>query len=433
CTLTFTPGTDFVRETFFEIKADSNNTTTLVEASIAVNEASQINLTVAGSPMTLYANGGYAPDGVKDMTITNTSTTEIAYNVTALLGDLGAAVEVSTCTSIAPGASCSLTFESNTSTEPATDVVIQGTNTNATEANITVERAPYAYIANDSTNNLSRCPMSTRDGTLSDCAVVASENGLNRPIGIAINSSKTYLYVLNHAATIQVCQIAAGTGALTCVNSGSIGTANVQGIAIDPSDAYLYVARHDGSVIYKCSITGSGATVGGCGDSGATGGNSPEQIAMNADGSKLYVAAMATTYVCPVDMNTGNLGQCVDTTAGSSGQYPSNARGVAITADGFYAYISGTDSISGCSVAGDGTFSNCARINVANSIIGIGADIDVNREGTLAYVATAKTGTSGSYIALCNLLNGLVTGCSSTGTGTGNSSAGESHGIGLLQ
>ena len=291
-------------------------------------------------------------------------------------------------------------------------------------------------MANYSSSSLSRCNISTSNGTLGDCAVVASGGGLSSPLGIAVNSNKAYLYALNHANTIQICQIAPGTGALTCVNFAATGlTGNVQGITINPSASYLYVAEHTNRIVYKCPITGAGATVGTCVNSGATMATGPEQLSINPLGTIVYVVTATTTYQCPVTNSpaAGDLGACTDTGAGSSGNYPSAARGVAITADGFYAYISGTDSISGCTIQGNGSFAGCTRLSVSNSIIGIGADIDVNTAGTLAYVATDKTGSSASYVALCNVANGIVSSCSSTGTGANNSAAGSSHGIGLLQ
>ena len=436
CTLSFTPGASYVPDTFFNIIADSNGTTSLVGANIAVNAADKINLTVTGSPMTLYANGGFAPDGAKDMTITNTSATETAYNVTAILGSLSDAVEVSTstCASVAPGAQCKLTFESNTTTAPATNFDIQGgSNTNATAANITVNLAPYAYVANYYTDNISKCKISTSSGALDSCAVAASGNNIDGPDGIAINSSKTYLYVSSHGGPgIQVCQIAPGTGVLTCVNSGVSGIpSNLQGITINPSASYLYLANYGSASISKCPISNAGASLGTCTATGSIANTGQQQIAMHPAGT-VYVVTAATVYMCPVTNNpaAGDLGTCTDTGAGTSAN---DAQAVAFTADGLYAYISGVNFITGCRVETNGSFTQCARLSVASNIIGYGLDIKVNTQGTLAYVATSYNGNSTSYVASCNVANGIVSGCSSTGTGEDNASVTYSHGVGLLQ
>lgn len=95
-------------------------------------------IAVSGSPLSLTLNG---PTG--QLTITNNSTdvaaTNIASNFTGTALD-GLVTETgNTCTSVAPGGSCTLTYTPGNTLVPETNFTIQGSNTNALTAAIAIE------------------------------------------------------------------------------------------------------------------------------------------------------------------------------------------------------------------------------------------------------------------------------------------------------
>lgn len=132
CTLEFTPGASGVGLTTFNIQGDN---TSVVGASIAI-DAPQATLAVAGSPLELIVSG---TTGV--LTITNTSldtATDIASNFTGTTLDGNVTETANTCATLAPGASCTLTFTPGSTVVPATTFTIAGSNTNTAVADMTI-------------------------------------------------------------------------------------------------------------------------------------------------------------------------------------------------------------------------------------------------------------------------------------------------------
>lgn len=95
-------------------------------------------ISISGSPLTLTTNG--APGTI---TVTNTSSELSATNVTAQLSgtalDGNVTVNDSNCTSIPALQSCTLSFTPLSTPVSATSFNIQGTNTNAVSASITIQ------------------------------------------------------------------------------------------------------------------------------------------------------------------------------------------------------------------------------------------------------------------------------------------------------
>jgi hypothetical protein len=135
CNLVFTPGTQAVSNTNVPIKGSNTSVTT---ANIAVNAAPQATLTItAGSPLALMTNGSSGA-----MTIKNNSTTENALSITSNFTSTalnGLVTETgNTCSSVAPGASCTLTFTPGSSAVSQTNFPIQGINTNSVNGAISI-------------------------------------------------------------------------------------------------------------------------------------------------------------------------------------------------------------------------------------------------------------------------------------------------------
>ena len=135
CNLVFTPGTQAVSNTNVPIQGSN---TSLTNANIAVNAAPQASLAItAGSPLALTTSGS-----VGTMTIKNNSTTENALNITSNFTSTAlnglATQSASTCSTVAHGASCTLTFTPGSTPVAQTNFPIQGSNTNSVTGAISI-------------------------------------------------------------------------------------------------------------------------------------------------------------------------------------------------------------------------------------------------------------------------------------------------------
>jgi hypothetical protein len=134
CTLSFTPASTAAAATPVVVQGDN---TSQVGASIAINAAPQPLLSITGSPLTLIFDGP-----ADSLTVTNQSSTETAVNIvssfngTALAGNV--AETGNTCASVAPGASCTLTFTPGSNVVPQTTFPIAGTNTQTATADLRI-------------------------------------------------------------------------------------------------------------------------------------------------------------------------------------------------------------------------------------------------------------------------------------------------------
>jgi hypothetical protein len=433
CTLTFiSPNNTPVPETEVVIQG-TNSTTSQTNAFIAVNGESEASIAITeGSPMVLTAAG--VNSTMKTMTIKNTSSTTIARNITVPFfpSPLDGAVELvtNTCAQVGVGESCELGFKANTAQAATTSFTIQGDNTIAiNDGTITVNPINYAYIGNNS-NNISRCDLA-ETGSLANCTVFSVTSGNGGSTSFLLNSNNTYAYAVNNNGSIDICAIAAVTGGLTCTTKTNTGiTGNVQGGAISLDNKWLYVVEYKQPKLYQCAISADGSTLETCTASGASGVTNPEQMTINPDGTIIYIISHSPTnkaYQCPVTNSPlpGNIGACVDTGATN---LPTLARAIAISSDNKYAYISGTDSITGCQVKPDASLDSCVLLRINPGILGLGQAIAINATNTLAYVTTYSTIP---YLAQCNIANGIVSNCSSATSAP--SGASTSNSVGLLQ
>jgi hypothetical protein len=107
----------------------------------AGNPLTSAAITVTGSPLTLTASSGTTGN----LTITNTSSdvtaTNITSDLTGALATAGVTQSATTCISVAPLSSCTLTFLPGSSAVAQTSFPIAGDNTNTITAAITVSAA----------------------------------------------------------------------------------------------------------------------------------------------------------------------------------------------------------------------------------------------------------------------------------------------------
>ena len=147
CSLSFLPQNTAVTLTSFPIHGDN---TAQAGGAIEVTMPTSASISVAGSPLILLASFSTAASGT--LTVTNNSTALAASNISADLSGAGLASALSQdfsgCVSVAPGASCTLTFTPITSSaSPSTAIVVRGTNTSQAGASIAVNAAQLAALS----------------------------------------------------------------------------------------------------------------------------------------------------------------------------------------------------------------------------------------------------------------------------------------------
>ncbi|WP_133131452.1 DUF1566 domain-containing protein [Legionella yabuuchiae] len=137
CQLQFTPG---AATHALETIPISGNNTTQVSAQIAVNAPAQASLAVSGAPLVLSPNCGTG----STLTVTNTSTTTAAENLSIDLGDLTDNVQINndSCTGsdlAANGGQC--TFElQGTSAAAADTITVEADNAPAVSSSVEVRQ-----------------------------------------------------------------------------------------------------------------------------------------------------------------------------------------------------------------------------------------------------------------------------------------------------
>ena len=147
CSLSFMPRNAAVTLTNFPIHGDN---TGQAGGAVEVTLPTSAPISVAGSPLILMASFSSAASG--SLTVTNNSTALAASHISADLSGAGLAAALSqdssNCVSVAPGASCTLTFTPITSSATtATAIVVQGTNTSQAGASIAINAAQLATLS----------------------------------------------------------------------------------------------------------------------------------------------------------------------------------------------------------------------------------------------------------------------------------------------
>jgi len=427
CALVFTPGaTAVTTQTVVISGTDSSQ----VQVNIGVNGAALAPIEIiSGNNATLTA------DGVSTtiMMIQNNSTTETALNIAPNLSSssLAGYLEVvkNTCASVLKGATCSITFESASTTTQVTGTFpIYGTNTTEVIGTLTIKPVPFAYITSWSSDIISHCDVGSEDN-LTSCETALSLPAGTASEGIALNKKNTLVYYNDKVEnTLVMCSITASTGALFgCVNSGATGAAlaeNTQGVVFHPVlSNVIYVPEFSGT-LSTCPLSPDG-TIGVCTDSIPTYGvDTPMTlfvgIGLNVAGNLAYLVNYKSPNLvlsCEVNTETGALSYpCQDTGAT---ELPSGGiRGIALTSDNLKAYIAGLDTVTMCDV-NNRLLDNC----IASSFTEIsnGVNVILNDAETIAYFTTDTT-----TVATCkiDIATRLVTSCTSQTESTWSATSG---------
>ena len=212
----------------------------------------------------------------------------------------------------------------------------------------------------------------------------------SQPIGIAINSTDTKMYVGNTGGgTVSVVNIPANTIAATI----TVGT-NPVGIAITPNGTYVYVANK-GSNNVKVITTASNTVT-----STITVGSGPHGIAINPAGTLVYVANYGGTTVSVITISSNTVTATI--TVGT------NPYAIAITPDGTKAYVTneGSNNVKVIDISS----------NTVTATIAVGSEpngIAINPTGTKVYVAN----WSGNTVSVIAIPSNTVTSTINVGTG----------------
>lgn len=330
CTLTFTPNSTAVSLTNFPIQGDN---TTQVAGAISVEIPTQAQISVSGSPLTLRVGGSTG-----HLTVTNQSNvltaTNISANLTGTALDGNVTQDATNCASVSPTTSCTLNFTPGNTVVSATTVVIQGSNTSQTTAQIAINpplptlsitagqsmtlntnevSSGWMIIHNNSTTTTANSIVPDFSGTAlngyitttSDCFVVAPNGDctmiFNLAPGLAPMSIPLTSFSISGTNTSQV----TGNLALGIIPSGlSVGTPLSEGIIaslfVSPSGTACGTTA---STLYLESATSNftlNASWGGFGTAtGATDtvdGLANTKLIVSALGQGSYAAEMCYTY-----------------------------------------------------------------------------------------------------------------------------------------
>ncbi len=233
--------------------------------------------------------------------------------------------------------------------------------------------APYAYVANFGSNNVSVIDTATN-------TVTATVNVGNSPDGLAINPAGTRVYVVNtYSHNVSVIDTATNTVTAT-VNVGYYPRA----VAADEINAY--VANTGGSNVSVIDIATNTVTAS------VKVGLYPIGVAVNPAGTRVYVTNSQGDTVSVINTTTNTV-----ITSVKVGDGP---RGVAVNPAGTRVYVTKFSDSHNVSVIDTATNTVTATVNVGNSPDGLA----INPAGTRVYV----TNSQGDTVSVINTTTNTV-------------------------
>ena len=225
----------------------------------------------------------------------------------------------------------------------------------------TAQAQPFAYITNQSNNNVSVINTATN-------TVVATVAVGAAPFGVGVNPAGTSVFITNRGSNdVSVIDTTTNTVVATVV----VGT-DPQGVAVNPAGTRAYVANNVTSNVSVIDTTTNTvvATVAV--------GNFPFGVAVNPAGTRAYVANFTSNNVSVIDTATNTV---IATVAVGT-----NPRGVAVNPAGTRAYVANF-------ISNNVSVVDTSTNTVINTVV-VGAAPDgvaVNPAGTRAYVANSNS------------------------------------------
>jgi YVTN family beta-propeller protein len=249
----------------------------------------------------------------------------------------------------------------------------------------TIAAAPFAYIPNSGTNNVS-----VLDTATTPPAVVATVLAGTNPRGVAsvVKTSETFTYVTNFVSN-DVSVIRTFSDALTNkvvfekIRDIRVGR-NPYGIAVDPAGTFAYVTNFGDATVSKIDLGTNTVTAT------IPVGSSPIGIAVSPDGSKLYAVnnSSGTVSVIRAADNTNIITVAVGI----------NPFGAAVNPAGTFVYVanSGGNSISIIKTADNSV------ITKPDFHLGTPSGVAVNPAGTIVYITNISSNTLSFFDANSN-------------------------------
>lgn len=208
------------------------------ENILRITQASPITeavISVAGSPLTLTQNGTTG-----QLTISNTTleinATNITSNFTGTALDGNVTETGNTCANVPPGGSCTLTYTPGSTAVPQTNFTIQGSNTNAISAAITIQEESILTGINPASGSAS-------GGT----GVTLTGSGLTGATSITFGGiAATNINVVN-STTVTAVTPANAAGAVDVTITTPAGSSTL-------TNGYTYLATALGQAAYGGTI-----------------------------------------------------------------------------------------------------------------------------------------------------------------------------------
>jgi len=200
-------------------------------------------------------------------------------------------------------------------------------------ANI-VSAAPFAYVANSGTKNVS--VIDTATDTVTGTMALPDTNPTVHPYAysVAVGSSGQNVYVGLHD-TNEVAVLDAATG--QTIKRIALGSDSPGGLAVNDAETRLYVASRLSNTLIVIDISGIGAAEVGRVTLDAATISNPSGVALKSTGDKAYVANSSTGNIVVVDIDETNNIYQKSATIALGGVQP---QGVALSADESILYTS---------------------------------------------------------------------------------------------
>lgn len=166
-----------------------------------------------------------------------------------------------------------------------------------------VSAAPFAYVANSGTKNVS--VIDTADNTIKATVALPDTNPVEDPYayGVAIGASGQYVYV-GLQATNEVAVIDAATN--TVVKRIGLGSDSPGGLAVNTAETRLYVASNDSNTLIVINVTGAGAVEVGRVTVDDSSLSNPAGVVLSTDGLKAYVANSSKGTIAEIALDETN-------------------------------------------------------------------------------------------------------------------------------
>ena len=267
-------------------------------------------MTVTGSPLTLATNGSTGT-----LTINNTSLTASATNIVSNFTDTaleGYVTETgNTCASVAPQASCTLTYTPGSTVVAQTDFTIQGSNTNAVTAAIDIESGSTLSSVSPTSGSASGGTGITLTGTSLTGATGVTFGGTSATSVHVVNSTTVTAVTPAHAAGAVDVVIATPNSSATLTNGYTYETTAVGQSAYGGKIACLHgglnnliAATADNSTGIEWG--GNGTAIGADAQSDTDGATNTTAIvaALGDNGGTPYAAQLCANYEVDSQGNT---------------------------------------------------------------------------------------------------------------------------------